>query len=236
MFSTHAFAQSIDDADDSEARQKAIQGKYIAPAAEQENLEYVVNDNNFHSAATVTYNAASEVQFGSVKVLGGGLFPTTGTYSFPVTAAIGLGYRGLYLPNRSMGLITGASLEQSRTVASETVSYNGTTTTTNYSSPPTLMVLSGEVNLAYRWKQIFFEAGFNYSKPMYTSGSANSEVTLDGAVGNQIGAGFFVNKIYFVEILNKTLKFNGNVHRGETVYNLSMGTMTGLEAHVGYMF
>lgn len=229
------FAQTNTIENDTAARQQAIQR--LQPRAETIDNEFVLNDGQYHSAVVLGYNMATAYKYNNMRVLGGAVFPVTGSYEGKVSPAFNIGYRGYYLPHHSMGMLGTLSYEQNREISSENFNYGTISTNASYSSKPIFQIILLEANVAYRWKRYYVNIGANYSKPTFiSSGSSGNEGNLNGATGFQLGTGLLFNKFYVADLQLKTIAVQGTYHQGTTTFVLGDGYLTGFEVHIGYIF
>ena len=109
------------------------------------------------------------------------------------TGAPGFNIEATQFISKHWGWSAGGSYDFSRTMNTLNINVSGYTSIP-YSSPnPTISILTFYGNGIFHLKRWYFPFGFNFTVPNFSQGnSANAMANINGYVGTQIGAGFFI--------------------------------------------
>ncbi len=185
----------------------------------------------------VGYHTGSEAKFNSITVTTG-TATGSGEYSFNTRGAPSLFVGVLYAPRNDWGGFAGVSVEANREIDSERITINGTSIASTYSgSKPSIQLSLVEINALYRWDKIYLPFGFNYSIPTFNkSPGATTDVTVSGALGGQLGVGFFLTEHIHLDVYSKVMSVTASLKSGSSSADLKRGLLPGVLLRVGYIF
>jgi len=162
---------------------------------------------------------ADQTQFRSVST---NISSTTYEATYISNPAIEVSVEAMYSPIQNWGGFVALTYQSERELTRVETSTGTTTEFTN--GKPGIQVALLEAGTLYRWQNLYLPIGFNYALVSFkdADNATNTKTTVNGAVGAQTGAGYFLNEHLIVEALIKVVALTAQAQG--TLLTLSYGT------------
>lgn len=179
------------------------------------------------------YHSTSKINFKNVSASG---VLNTHEVSFAIGSAFEITAAAMYSEKDSWGAF-GALTYQSKREIGDVDLGNGSFLRYTGGRPSIQLTLL-EAGGLYRWSEFYIPLGFNYSIASYTdiSDSSGTSTSLNGAMGFQAGAGYFLTDKICIEALIKMASISGKASTASVNLDYGTGNLTGLALQVRYIF
>lgn len=162
------------------------------------------NGDSWHFGAGFSYGGKANAKWEKGKVTS---ISNEATTELEFDSASTFALEARKMSRNSWGVMLGYALEEERAITNYTFSLAGSSISINTSGSAKLKNSFAYLNAVYRWKYFYLPFGFNYSSIKFTPASNNSSVTwnFSGALGGQLGVGYYISENVALELLSRVL-------------------------------
>lgn len=220
-----------------EVSDKAAKEDLKDQASKGEPKGYLFGDSKLNYFIYGFYSFANEMRFESLRATGAGV-SVSGAASYGTAAAPGVGIEVSDSSLMSWGWNSGIMYDSKRSIDSFTASAGGVSVSGSYiGRRPTVSFITMYGNLLYRWNYFYLPFGLNFSIPEFRRGDgAVGEYSMVGAMGSQLGAGFYLLERLSIEFMIRSLSFKASSAASGYAYEYDEGHLRGGQINLKYGF